>query len=101
MAILLSRRFFLFAPAVVAAANLMPVRTLARLNPLDPLVNGLRYQSWLPTDPQPTYYYSGSRTIITGGVKPLSEFVKDMQEEYGSMVVWWEPIVHATEAGDT
>ena len=67
---MLSRRSLLLAPAVVAAASLMPVRSVLRF---DPLVRGVCWQSWPKGAPRPYYHNLGTRTMVEGKA-PLSRF---------------------------
>ena len=67
----------LAAPAIVRAENIMPVRAII-LPVHDPLVRGVRFQSWAFGTKKPGYYCTGTIGPESGrGVlKPLSHFLK-------------------------
>lgn len=87
---LLTRRFLLFAPAVVTAANLMPIRALA---PLDPLVKGILYQSWPFDGERDIYYWEGYHTLTDNSVKPLSYFLNKLQSRHGTPLPYWKSVL--------
>jgi hypothetical protein len=90
--ILTRRNFLLFAPAVVAAASLMPVRSFL-IAPDDPLVHGIRYQSWKPGEPRYEHrsalYHDGHHILMDDSVKPLSYFIRLLDKD----IVHWEPVL--------
>lgn len=67
------------SPAIVRATSIMPVR------PYDPLVLGVRYQSWPWDEEKPDRdYISGSTQVVDGIPKPLSEFMADSLKYFRS-----------------
>lgn len=66
------------APAIVRASNLMPVKIMEN----DPLVRGIRYQTWPFGLPQPgNDYWSGSSWVDDAqGPKPMSYFTNSLKE---------------------
>jgi len=83
---MISRRGFLLgAPAVVLASNLMPVRDWLRL---DPLIRGIRYQTWPFDEERPEMYFQGSISRWSNGSRfagidsselvPASYFINQM-----------------------
>jgi hypothetical protein len=62
------------APAIVRAGSLMPVKAI---QPPDPLVRGIRYQTWPFGQYQPgNDYWSGSSWMESGELRPISYFIK-------------------------
>jgi hypothetical protein len=85
---LLTRRFFLFAPAVVTAANLMPVRAFT----LEPWVRGIRYQTWaFDTVNQSAWFWEGRHVLTDGSTKPLSYFIECLRQQGGTdSLPYWQ-----------
>lgn len=80
---MISRRGLLLgAPAVVLAANLMPVRDWLRL---DPLAAGIRYQSWPLDQERPYFHFQGTISHVDRGMRrPASHWV-DQMKRYSEM----------------
>lgn len=83
----------LAAPAIVRAENIMPVRALTL--PDDPLVRGVRWQSWPFDAPMPAEMCQGSigNWSNKAAMQPLSHWLKALEKHrpnYPEMV--WEPM---------
>lgn len=68
----------LAAPAIVRAENIMPVRNL--IVP-EPMVHGLRWQSWRLGTERPEFFAVGSvgEELGRGPLKPLSHFLSHIE----------------------
>ncbi len=82
----ISRRNFIAGTAAVLAASSVSVPTLA-----EPLVRGIRYQSWPFGAERPYYHWMGS-VSTTDGLKPLSYFMPRLFELMRVEPLWWEPL---------
>lgn len=84
----------LAAPAIVRAESIMPVRALI-LPPDDPLVRGVRWQSWPFGAERPEFHCLGSvgNWANKSKLKPLSYWLKHVEKHrkwYPQMV--WQPV---------
>lgn len=82
------------APAIVRLENIMPVRASIVL-PHDPLVPGIRWQTWPLGAVRPTEFAEGSigPELGRGVLKPLSHFLKRVDKHraiFPDLV--WEPM---------
>lgn len=80
------------APAIVRIENIMSVRAL--VVPIDdPLVFGIKYQSWPLKAARPYFFATGSFSSTDGKPKPLSSWLKSL-EGYSTLYpdIAWEPL---------
>lgn len=80
----------LAAPAIVRAQNIMLVRVL---QPPDPLVRGIFWQSWPFRTSRPEYWTNGMVFTDFMPMKPMSYFAAEMERHRS---VWpnldWRPL---------
>jgi hypothetical protein len=73
----------LAAPAIVRAESIMPVRALI-LPPAEPLVRGIRWQSWPLGQKRPDFFAEGSMGVFNltpepAARRPASEYLEEIK----------------------
>lgn len=85
---MIDRRSFLIGSSAVVVAAALPAAATS-----DPLVIGIRYQTWPWGEPRPfNDWCVGSVGGYGGELKPLSALMPHLDKHFRCGPLWWEPI---------